>query len=84
MENDECSICNKVMTDDEIETGWNWAEEPAHSECVIMESSDWCEECNWFDTEGEECAECGKPMKTLTIQQKAKLVKEHPNVKPKK
>ncbi len=81
MENDECTLCNKVMTDKEINNGWNWGDESAHPECVINEANDWCEKCKWFDIVGEECGECGGPMKTLTEKQKDKLIKEHPNVK---
>lgn len=70
-----CVLCNKVMTLEEFDSMWEWAEDPAHSECVILKSSFWCEDCGYYSTEDERCRDCDEPMKPLTLRQKANLIK---------
>jgi hypothetical protein len=76
MEKEECYICNKPI-DPETKGYWEWAEEPAHMECVLKTATKICNKCNYLTIDDENsCRDCGGKLRTLTKKDRDKLREE--------
>jgi hypothetical protein len=79
MEKEECYICNKPI-DPKKKEYWEWAEEPAHMECVLKTATKICGKCNYLTIDDENsCRDCGGKLRTLTEKDKERLRKSEEN-----
>jgi rubredoxin len=73
MEKEECYICNKTISPNE-RGYWEWAEEPAHMECVLKTATKICSKCNYLTIDDEDsCRDCNGKLRTLTEKDRNKL-----------
>jgi hypothetical protein len=74
---EKCCLCDKEIDWKRVKKAyWSWGEEPAHRNCVKREATGVCQKHGYYGYFGDECAECGKPLKLRNTPPKASCEKD--------